>query len=254
MTRLKRPTRSRLREVIAGLRGCTAPPPGAIGLVVDADRTLAPQDTGRLVGRATGVDEAIRSVFESHGYTEEAFSLVAEVWSGVPIGQYLAEAQLAAAAVTPHAGWEQILRSSAGRVPVVVITAGIPQSWRWVLDRLGLTEVLVIGGCRRGHDDFIVCPETKAELVDLLQEAGLTVVAAGDSTIDLPMLTIADFPLFVPDHKGSPALREKLSPISRVKHLATDGRRFDGLETWTFDDLNALILERESPSARRQDK
>src|SRR5688500_15659013 len=60
-------------------------------IVIDADRTLAPQDTGRLVGRAAGVDEAIRRVFETHGYVEEAFSRVAELWATLSRERYLAE-------------------------------------------------------------------------------------------------------------------------------------------------------------------
>ena len=238
---LRSPSRERLLHALGDL--ATGPRGGRVCLVIDADRTLAPQDTGRLVGRATGVDTAIRAIFEARGYVEEAFSLVAEVWSGLRADHYLAQVREVAGAVTIYAAWRTILSAARGRVPVVVVTAGIPQAWRAILDRLGHTEVPVVGGCHRDLDAYVVCPETKARLVGVLQDAGWRVVAAGDSPIDLPMLRRADVPLFVPDHNGSPALRAELHRVPGVRHLLVDERRFDGLATWRPEDVVGLIHE-----------
>jgi phosphoserine phosphatase len=239
--RLRCPPSERLRAALTGF--AEGPARGRVCLVIDADRTLAPQDTGRIVGRATGVDGAIRAVFETHGYVEEAFTLVAETWAGVQPEHYLAQVLRAVDAVAVHVAWQTILSAAHRRVPVVVVTSGIPQAWRAVLDRLGHEEVPVIGGCHRDLDDYIVCPETKTELVAILQAQGFRVIAAGDSLIDLSMLGRADVPLFVPDPKGSPALRAELHRIPRIRHLLVDERRFDGLPTCSADDVARLIRE-----------
>jgi phosphoserine phosphatase len=239
--RLQSPNRERLLHAIGDL--AKGPRRGRACLVIDADRTLGPHDTGRLVGRSLGVDDAIRAVFEAHGYVEEAFSLVAEIWSGLEPEPYLAEVRKTVEVITIHAAWRTILDAARGRAPVVVVTAGIPQIWRLVLDRLGHTEVRVIGRCHGHLDVNVVCPETKAGLVGVLQDAGWTVIAAGDSPIDLPMLRRADVPLFVPDHKGSPALRAQLHLVPRTRHLLVDDRRFDGLMTCGAEDVIGMFHE-----------
>ena len=141
--------------------------------------------------------------------------------------------------------------ASRDRVPVIVITAGIPQVWRLVLERNGHAMVPVIGGCHQGLDEYVVCPETKAELVTLLQQVGWMVAAAGDGPIDFPMLELADIAIFVPDHKGSPALRAELHRVPHVRHLIVDDRRFDGLDTCTADDLVGLVATGEWRHAHR---
>jgi phosphoserine phosphatase len=216
-------------------------------LVIDADRTLAPQDTGRLVGARLGLNQVIRRLFEVNGYNEDAFSSVAEVWGGVPIERYLSEVRQVALEVAVYPTWKDILGAAEVRSRVVIVSSGIPQVWRLVLDRLGCPDIPIVGGCNARLDDFLVCPETKEEVVALLQKAGWTVIAAGDSPIDLPMLKRADIPLFVADSKGSPALREKLRQIPKVRHLIVDERRFDGLPTCTSEEVTRMMRQLGGP-------
>jgi phosphoserine phosphatase len=230
------------------MRGPGASTSGAC-LVIDADRTLAPQDTGRLVGARLGLDQVIRRLFEINGYCEYAFSSVAEVWAGVPIEWYLSEVRQVALEVAVYSAWQEILGTAEARSRAVIVSSGIPQVWRLVLDRLGCPDVPIVGGCHASLDDFLVCPETKEEVVALLQDAGWTVIAAGDSPIDLPMLKRADIPLFVADSKGSPALREKLRQIPKVRHLIVDERRFDGLLDCTSEDVSRMMRQLGGPHA-----
>jgi phosphoserine phosphatase len=232
----------RAREVVRRV----LPAPSAGGgfvLVVDADRTLAPEDTGRLTGRALGVDDRIRSIFADLGYGPEAFEAVAGVWSEIPVRRYLDAVAAVTARVELRPAWRTILSETRGRVPVVVVTAGIPQAWRRVLTREGFGDVPVVGGCHDALDDHLVCPSSKAAIVQQLQEGGRSVVAAGDSRIDLPMLARAEIPVFVPDHKGSPGLRAELHRVPRVRQLVVDAQRFPELPACTADDLARLLLE-----------
>jgi len=191
----------------------------------------------------------IRRLFETNGYSEGAFSSVAEVWAGVPSERYLSEVRRVALEVTVYPAWQEILRAAEVRSRVVIVSSGIPQAWRIVLDRMGWPDIPIVGGCHASLDDFLVCPETKEGVVALLQGAGWTVIAAGDSPIDLPMLERADIPLFVADSKGSPALREKLRQIPRVRHLIVDERRFDGLPTCTAEDVAQMMRQLGRPHA-----
>lgn len=59
--------------------------PGApLDIGADADRTLAPDDTGRRVGEAFAINEPIRAVFEALEYVEEAFRRVSGIGPEVP--------------------------------------------------------------------------------------------------------------------------------------------------------------------------
>jgi phosphoserine phosphatase len=215
--------------------------PEALGqkycLLVDGDRTLAPEDTGRLVTGAFGMAEEIRTGFERHGYSPLGFATMAAIVSAIPIHRYLEESLRVAEGVALYRVWRSIFDAVAAHMPILVVTAGIPQVWRSVLDLHGYPHIAVVGGCHRDLDHALVTRESKALLVSMLQQAGWKVVAAGDSRIDLPMLIAADLPLFVPDTKGSPALRACLGQVPGVKHLIVDDQRFEELNSVTDVDI-----------------
>lgn len=211
-------------------------------LVLDADRTLAPVDTGRQVGALLGLNTRIREMFEDSGYTVEAFSRHAEIWSAVPRGAYLEAIDEVGQSVQLYDAWLRVI-AGAPDVPKVVVTAGIPQLWRCVLDRYGFHDVPVLGGLHAAMDESFVTPQCKAWIVRELRGAGFRVVAAGDSEIDLEMLSAADLGLFVADTKGSPRLLRRISEVRGVHHFATDSRRFPPLPTIDGHELLERLLK-----------
>lgn len=215
LTTLRRP---RIEAISSG---------GKTTLLLDADRTLSPSDTGRAVGRHFDVNDRIRGIFERMGYCNGAFEAVANVWSTIPVAAYLDAVQAEAEQVRLHPAWSMVLTAIAGRIRVEVVTAGIPQVWRTILDVAGFEQVQVWGGCHAALDDYVVSPETKAAVVAAHQQLGRRVIAAGDSEVDLPMLRAADIALFVADAKGSPRLRRRLPEIPGIRHFITDDQRFD---------------------------
>ena len=220
-------------------------------LIVDADRTLSRSDTGRLVGRAMDVDGEIRRIFEEFGYADEAFSLVAGAWARLEAKDYLHVVRSVAAAVVPHPAWLDTFAAVAEACPVVVVTAGIPQAWRLVLDRYGHGHVPVVGGCHPALDSYVVCPETKADIVRIFKAVGWAVAAAGDSLIDLPMLKACDFPLFVPDHKGSPGLQSKLHEVPNVRRFVVNDDAVTNGLTCNANELTKYLLHGELDHADR---
>ncbi len=209
---------------------------GKTALVLDADRTLAPVDTGRQVGSLLGLNARIRAMFENTGYTTEAFARHAEIWSAVPTQTYLEAVEEIARHVRVYEAWLRVLAGAPG-VPTVVVTAGIPQLWRRVLERYGFPNVPVLGGLHAALDSGYVTPQCKAWVVRTLQRSGHLVVAAGDSEIDLEMLIAADLSLFVADGKGSPRLFARLPEVVGVHHFITDSRRFPPLPSISSGEL-----------------
>ena len=105
---------------------------------------LAPVDTGRQIGEVFALNEAIRATFEALGYATAAFVRVSEIWSEVPADRYAAQIEQVAAEVAIYAGWQALFAACVPRIPVLVVSAGIPRVWRQILDRHGFPEVPVI--------------------------------------------------------------------------------------------------------------
>lgn len=212
-------------------------------LVLDADRTLCTEDTGLLVGRALGIESSIRRTFEQLGYKDEAFTAVSGLWSAIRKEAYVSELERVADGIRLRACWQEILNVLADQVPIMVVTAGIPQVWRRTLSNAGHDRIPVFGGCHQELDGYAISARSKGDIVGALRDLGWIVIAAGDSRVDLPMLVAADVALFVPDSKGSPALRSELAGVPSVRHLLVDDRRFDELPTCTAAEAAEMILQ-----------
>lgn len=211
-------------------------------LVVDADRTLCFEDTGRLVGNVLGVNESIRLIFEKHGYKDEAFMAASDIWSSINKEIYISSINYVVEGIKLRKCWDIIFDSISKFIPVIVVTAGIPQVWNKILANAGRSKIPILGGCYLGMDRYVVSASSKENVVKSLQNKGWMVIAAGDSLIDFPMLAAADIALFVPDEKGSPALREVISKIPSARHLLVDNQCFDELLPCTTQEAIELIL------------
>ena len=173
-------------------------------LVIDADRTLAAEDTGALFWkkvsdlRPSGYEAStLKELFSSplgHSYT--AFRQAVLLYEEATNDQEFDElCQNAALAVTMHPDFVSLLQLVAERkhVGAVVVTCGLRRVWEIVLEREGLSEKVRVMGGGRIADDFVVSAAVKGALVARLQEFHhMCVWAFGDSPLDLDMLRKAD--------------------------------------------------------------
>ena len=173
-------------------------------LVIDADKTLAAEDTGALFWNdvpktwplENGVS-ALNALFSSHlGYSYTAFRQAVLLYEETANdGEFETHCQKVADAVTMHPEFVSLLQLVAEQkhVGAVVVTCGLRRVWDKVLEREGLSEnVKVIGGGRIA-DGFVVSAAVKKALVARLQEVHhMRVWAFGDSPLDLDMLRKAD--------------------------------------------------------------
>ncbi|MCJ1458769.1 hypothetical protein MMC28_009143 [Mycoblastus sanguinarius] len=190
---------SRLDEVVSANQGQLE-----TMLVLDADRTLAAEDTGMLFWKMASnlwplEDKActLNTLFSSPlGYSYTAFRQAMLLYEETANDQeFDTLCQDVASAVTMYPDFVCLLRLVAEQkhVGAVVITCGLRRVWEKVLEREGLSEkVKVIGGGRIA-DGFVVSATVKSALVARLQEVHhMSVWAFGDSPLDLEMLKKAD--------------------------------------------------------------
>lgn len=194
----------RLDEILANQDQCETV------LVMDADRTLAAVDTGKLfwerISKSNG--SPLKALFGGPlGYSYTAFRQAVLIYEETVDDQEFDElCQDVAAEVTMHPEFVSLLHLVAKHkhVGAIVITCGLRQIWNKVLEQEGLSETVSVIGGGRIADGFVVTAAVKAALVARLQNVYRVYVwAFGDSPLDLEMLYQADEAVVVSGEEDS---------------------------------------------------
>ncbi|KAH7093716.1 uracil phosphoribosyltransferase-domain-containing protein [Paraphoma chrysanthemicola] len=165
-------------------------------ILLDADRTLAPQDTGamfwnEMAAQTDFADNPLRKLFTRHGYSYTSFRQATLLYESVAavfdtVCEYVADR------VVLYPEMQKLLARAAheSHTRAIVGTCGLSKVWKKVLRRYGLAHVQVIGG-GRVDDWYVVTRTTKGNIVDELHAKKLRVYAFGDSPLDMAMLSKA---------------------------------------------------------------
>ncbi|KAL7624854.1 hypothetical protein AAE478_004068 [Parahypoxylon ruwenzoriense] len=203
-------------------------------LVLDADKTLSEEDTGRLFWKIASKyhpevedDTELREIFSSplgysYGGFRQAMLLYEELFDEGDFDRLCNEVASVVALRPEFFSLLRQMRKQPG-VGAVVITCGLRLIWDRILEDAGLSEtVKVIGGGRIG-DGLVVTPEVKASLVRRLQETHkMYVWAFGDSPLDLPMLAQANEAIVV---VGEQKTRSKTMDAALLEAISRGGLR-----------------------------
>ncbi|KAK5108904.1 hypothetical protein LTR62_007706 [Meristemomyces frigidus] len=191
-------------------------------LVFDADKTLAPVDTGEMFFKDRK-DDPLKTLFQSRGYTYTAFRQATLLYEEATTDSaFEAGCEEIATKISMYDEIQNLLQAVTqhDHVGVVVMTCGLRLVWEKALARAGLSKSVSIIGGGRITDGYVVTPETKANLVARLKDVhGLRVIAFGDSEMDLPMLKRADQAIVV---VGDVLTRSK-SMDGHLHHAVTEG-------------------------------
>ncbi|KAI4645197.1 hypothetical protein J4E93_005997 [Alternaria ventricosa] len=165
-------------------------------LLLDADKTLAPHDTGLMFWKDTTLSGGsakcpLTEVFKK-GYSYAAFRQTMLLYEE-KADDFDATCASVAAKVQMYPDMIEMLKR-AGTTPHVnalIVTCGIRRVWELVLERNNLTHIKVIGGGQIS-DGYVVTGELKGAVVDHLHKKKLRVLAFGDSPLDMTMFHKAD--------------------------------------------------------------
>ncbi|RDL36241.1 uncharacterized protein BP5553_06853 [Venustampulla echinocandica] len=172
-------------------------------LVMDADRTLAPMDTGMLFWQKVSSSQPaekdcpLKTLFSSSlGYSYTAFrqaTLLYEEIADDEVFDFICQEVASAVIMYPEFVAMLKLVMKENHVGAVIISCGLRRVWEKVLEREGLSKAIKVIGGGRVADGFIVTAGVKAALVARLQNLHQVYVwAFGDSPLDLEMLSKAD--------------------------------------------------------------
>ena len=203
-------------------------------LVMDADRTLAPEDTGVLFWEKTSdtrrsKDDApvLKTLFSSPlGYSYTAFRQATLLYEEVADDrEFNILCQNVASAVHMHPEIISLLHVVAKQkhVGMVIVSCGLRLVWEKVLEREGLSEAVNVIGGGRLRDGFVVSASVKGALVARLRHTHkLFVWAFGDSLLDLEMLRNADQSIVV---VGEERTRSKTMDVALSEAIDNHGFR-----------------------------
>lgn len=165
-------------------------------LVLDADKTLAPQDTRSLfwtfMNKRKGMPADPLKMIFSRGYSYDSFLQAALLYEEIA-GDYTYMCEQVAVAVALYPEMVALLARAATEphVDAIVVTSGLREVWETVLRISGLTHVKVIGNGKLDNG-YIATNTIKGYVVDQLKTGNMRVVVFGDSPLDLEMMRRAD--------------------------------------------------------------
>ena len=200
-------------------------------LVLDADRTLASQDTGLLFWKLLSKSKALcdgertlEKMFDSPlEYSYLGFRQAILIYEEIANDQEYDEfCQEVASMVTLHPEFVSLLQlvEEQEYISAVVVTSGLRRIWEKVLAREGFSKSLSVIGGGRIADGFVVTAKVKGALTARLRKThGMYVWAFGDSPLDVDMLHEADQGIVVVGEEWdrSPDMDEALKIAIGVK-------------------------------------
>lgn len=173
-------------------------------LIMDADKTLATEDTGTLFWDMVTSNNPfpydgspLEQLFSSAlGYSYTAFRQATLLYEEKVDDQGFDNlCEEVASEVAVHPDLVSLLQVVAEQehIGAMIITSGLRHVWNKVLEKIGLSKTVKVIGGGRIADGFVVSPTVKGALVSRLRDANnLYVWAFGDSPIDLDMLKKAN--------------------------------------------------------------
>ncbi|KAL9584468.1 MAG: hypothetical protein Q9212_002107 [Teloschistes hypoglaucus] len=195
-------------------------------LVMDADRTLAAEDTGEMFWKLKGEARALKNLFGAHPqYSYATFRQATLLYEEATTDQeFGALCDTIAAKVIMYPEMLSILQRAAKEkhLGVVILTCGLRRVWEEVLKRENLDHVVKVIAGGRIADGLVVTPAVKGAMVTHLKDAhNMYVCAFGDSLLDLEMLSKADEAIVVvgDERTRSATMDEQLATAIKTRGL-----------------------------------
>lgn len=166
-------------------------------LVLDGDKTLAPNDTGDMFWCNTDISTMrdlgpLHKLFKIQGYTYQSFRQAALLYEEKS-AEYNNICHSISDDVKMHVEMLKLLQRAwkFPHVGLIVVTCGLKQVWEKVLRNHGLGDIPVIGSGPLANG-YVVTDKTKGNIIDLLHKRHIRTIAFGDGPLDIEMFRRAD--------------------------------------------------------------
>lgn len=199
-------------------------------LLLDCDKTISENDVTYIFCQHLGIDGAeLKRIFHNDRYTTYQFYKMIKLYASKSIVDIKFAAQKAQQNIILNPDILTDISNTSCDYFKIGITSGVYSIWQLLEEQL--FDSLI--GCSDIHNtNRLVTPLVKKEVTSLLREMGKTVVAIGDSIIDIPMLEAANTGLIIAHKKHSTAVVRyfKHTPNSKIKQLHYSKHQYTDVE------------------------
>lgn len=210
--------------------------------LVDGDRTLTRDDTSRRLLSLAGIDPLTsKHRFQREGYVFDAFRSHAEVFLQIEKQRFACMASQVAVEVQLYPEVHEFLCSASLHGRVFIVSAGIPQIWRDVLDHLGIAGVGVIGGIEP-ESPYVFGRAEKGLVAELFRAHANRLISIGDSDVDTEMLRRADHAVIAVNHNQNSDLLQHLLGHSSLWQVVPQGEPHALIPILSFADVSDFAL------------
>lgn len=171
-------------------------------VVIDGDRTLIPTDSTLFFFDRLGLNfKELETIFNKDGYSYVAFHNAAALYSQINHKDYEEGCKYSGSSVSIYPEFLSFIDEVKHDVEFILVTSGLAQSWKNVLQNHSLNFFHLIGGNYFPTDNYIVDKNSKGVISKTIVDAGKIVYAFGDTMIDFEMLSNATNPYIVVNEK-----------------------------------------------------
>lgn len=199
--------------------------------VMDCDKTLSENDVTYEFCQQLGIDDRqLKQIFCNDRYTAYQFFKVAKLYGSKSFAEIKCAAIKTKKTIKPSTSVLSDISKNAKDSYRVGITSGVYHIWQLFIEEQMFDSLI---GCEEIHDmKGLITPSVKKEVVSLLKNMGKTVIAIGDSVIDIPMLEAADNGYIVAHEKLSNAVINYFDkfPDTSIKQVSYSNYKYEGVE------------------------
>ena len=199
-------------------------------ILLDCDRTISDNDTTYNFCISMGIcKQNLKNIFQGEHYSSYQFFRTAKLYAGKDISLYDYASTLAMKkAVLNMSLIDDIKHNGSGYLPIG-ITSGVFGIWRKIQEKHKF-PCIIEGGSNIKIDKFIVSRTVKYQIVRLLHEIGIYIIAVGDSMGDIDMLNEADEGFIIAQEKRNETLETYFKTIkTEIVQLEYNKLLYDGI-------------------------
>ena len=209
-------------------------------ILIDADRTLTPLDSGaELYSLVEPLSwDSFCAGFRHFGYSFEAFREAVIATSAISADSYRKYCAEAANLIPLYPDAINLLKGlRSGPGYPMIVTCGSPTIWRQLLDYHDCHEIPIFGGSHFAVDRFLIGKDEKGILAQFFKERGHPVISIGDSEVDELMMQQSDLAVMAHNHKHNRDLLPGLIGIRDVRQWSQTG------ESDIISDFDPITFE-----------
>lgn len=199
--------------------------------VMDCDKTLSENDVTYEFCQQLGIDgRQLKQIFRNDRYTAYQFFKVAKLYGSKSFAEIKRAAIKAKGTLKLSTSVLSDISKNTKDSYRLGITSGVYHIWQLFLEEQMFDSLI---GCAEIHDmKGLITPSVKKEVTSLLRKMGKTVIAIGDSVIDIPMLEAADNGYIVAHEKLSAAVITHFDrfPDTTIKQVSYSNHKYAGVE------------------------